>query len=138
MATRSVEIRWTGEGLHFDAVTDRGTVAVADDPQPGSGPTPMQLLLVAVGTCTAIDVVDILRKMRQPLEGLSVEVVGEKTEEHPQRYTSIQVVFHLKGDLNEAKVRRAIELSETKYCSVEATLRDGVRVGSGFVIEDSD
>ena len=116
-------------------MTEGGTVAVADNPEPGSGPTPMLLLLLAVGGCTAIDVVGILRKMRQPLEGLSVEVIGEKAEEHPQQFTSIEVVFRLKGDLDEAKVQRAIELSETKYCSVEATLRDGVRIGSRYVVE---
>ena len=135
MATRSVEVCWTGEGLRFNAVTGGGPLVVADDPQPGSGPSPMELLLVAVGACTAMDVVDILGKMRQPLEGLSVEVVGEKAEEHPQQYTSIEVVFHLKGDLSEAKVRHAIELSESTYCSVEATLRNGLRVGSRFEIE---
>ncbi len=99
------------------------------------GPSPMLLLLLAIGGCTAIDVVDILRKMRQPLTALSVEVVGEKAEQVPKRYTSIELVYHVKGEVDEAKLKRAIELSETKYCSVEATLRAGVPIGSRYVIE---
>jgi putative redox protein len=73
--------------------------------------------------------------MRQPLEALSVEVVGEKAEEFPQEYTSIEIVYHVKGDVSGAKLQRAIELSETRYCSVEATLRAGVPIGSRYVLE---
>ncbi len=73
--------------------------------------------------------------MRQPLEGLRVEVSGEKADEHPKRYLSLEIVYRLRGELDEHKVKRAIELSESKYCSVEATLRPGVRISSRFVIE---
>jgi putative redox protein len=136
MATRSGEVRWTGEGHRFDGITEHGTITIAGGgDESGLGPTPMSLLLLSVGGCTGMDVVDILRKMRQPLESFSVEVVGERADEHPKRYTSIEVVYRLKGTLDEAKVRRAIELSETKYCGAEATLRAGVSLTSRYVIE---
>ena len=102
---------------------------------PGSGPSPSELMLLAVGGCTAMDVASILRKMRQPLEGLRVEVRGTKADEHPRRFLAIEVLYRLRGDLSEDRVRRAIELSETRYCAMEATLRGRVELSSRYVIE---
>jgi putative redox protein len=82
-----------------------------------------------------MDVASILLKMRQPLEAFSVEVSGERAEDHPKRFTSLDVVYHLRGDLDERKVARAIELSEERYCSVEATLRPAVPIRSRYIIE---
>jgi len=136
MSTKSVELVWQSDGLRFQGTAGENEVALsgADDP-PDAGAGPMDLLLLAVGGCTGMDVVSILRKMRQPLEGFRLEVRGERAEEHPRLYTSIEVVYHLKGDLDEERVRRAIELSETRYCSVEATLRERVPVSSRYVVE---
>ena len=103
--------------------------------EPGNGVTPMELLATSLGACTAMDVASILVKMRQPLEAFSVEVSGERAEEHPKRFLSLEVVYHLKGDLDERKVERAISLSEERYCSVEATLRPAVPITSSYVIE---
>jgi putative redox protein len=136
VATRSVEVRWTGEGLRCQGITANGSIDISGGGGDADfGPTPMLLLLLAAGACTAMDVVEVLRKMREPLEALSVEVVGEKAEKFPQEYTSIEVVYHVRGAVSEAKLQRAIELSETRYCSVEATLRAGVPVGSRYVME---
>jgi putative redox protein len=82
-----------------------------------------------------MDVASILLKMRQPLEAFSVEVAGERAEEHPRRYTSLEVVYRLKGDLDERKVERAIQLSEERYCSVEATLKPALPITSRYEIE---
>ena len=82
-----------------------------------------------------MDVLSILVKMRQPLEDFSVEVSGERAEEHPNRFLTLEVVYRLKGALDEKKVQRAIQLSETKYCSVEGTLRDAVPISSRYEIE---
>jgi putative redox protein len=131
-----VTLAWKKKGLMFEATTAHGTVDLAshlDDP--GSGVTPMELLATALGGCTAMDVASILVKMRQPLESFSVEVHGERVEEHPKKYTSLEVVYRLKGDLDERKVERAIELSEERYCSVEATLRPAVTLTSRYIIE---
>lgn len=95
----------------------------------------METLATALAACTAMDVISILLKMRQPLEGLSVEVSGERAEEHPKRFLSLEVAFDLRGDLDEAKVQRAIALSEERYCSVAATLRPAVPIASRYVIK---
>jgi len=137
MATMDpVVVTWKRDGLRFSARTNHGSVELASaQDEPGSGATPMELLAVALGGCTAMDVASILAKMRQPLEALRVEVGGEKAEEHPKRFESLEVVYYLKGDLDEKKVQRAIELSTEKYCSVEATLRPAVPTTSRYVIE---
>jgi putative redox protein len=95
----------------------------------------MELLLIAVGGCTGMDVISILRKMRQPVEDLRIEVRGERAQEHPRQYTSIELVYHVKGAVDEQRLARAIELSESRYCSVEATLLDAPTIGSRFVVE---
>ena len=131
-----VTVRWKHEGLLFEGVTPNGRADLASGLDPaGSGSRPMELLAMALGGCTAMDVLSILQKMRQPVEAFSVEVGGTRAEEHPKRYTSLEVVYRFKGDLDEAKVARAIELSETRYCSVEATLRPGVPITSRYEIE---
>jgi putative redox protein len=133
---KTVDLRWEGEGLRFAGQTDGQTQSISGkgDP-PGLGPGPMELLLFAVGSCTGMDVVSILRKMRQPVEEFRIEVRGERAQEHPRKYTSIEVVYRFRGDLDEQRVARAIELSETKYCAVEATLRDALPITSRYVIE---
>jgi putative redox protein len=131
-----VTLTWKGEGLLFGAKTAHGAVDLASRlDEPGNGVTPMELLATALGGCTAMDVASILIKMRQPLEAFSVEVGGERAEEHPRKFTSIEVVYRLKGDLDERKVQRAISLSEEKYCSVEATLRPALPITSRYEIE---
>jgi putative redox protein len=136
MARATANVEWRGEGLLFDGVSEGGAIVLAsgDDPA-GSGPSPTQLLLLGLGGCTGMDVVSILKKMRQPLLGLRVEVSGEKREDHPRSFTEMHVTYYVKGALDERKVRRAIELSEDRYCPVAATLRPGVRLTSSFVIE---
>ena len=131
-----VKLAWKNEGLLFGASTAHGSVDLASGlDEPGNGVTPMELLATALGGCTAMDVLSILVKMRQPVESFSVEVSGERAEEHPKRFTSLEVVYRFKGDLDERKVERAISLSEERYCSVEATLRPSVPITSRFVIE---
>ena len=133
-----VEVRWKGEGLRFKARAPRGEFDVASAlDEPGHGPSPMQVFAVSLAACTAMDVASILLKMRQPLEAFAVEVSGERAEEHPKRFLSLEVVYKLTGELDEKKVQRAIDLSETKYCSVEGTLRDAVPISSRYVIEHS-
>jgi putative redox protein len=137
MATSEpVVVSWKKMGLLLEAVTAHGRLDMASRlDEPGQGATPMELLTVALAGCTSMDVVSLLQKMRQPLEGLRVEVHGEKADEYPRRFVSLEVVYYLKGALDEKKVRRAIELSETKYCSVEATLRPAVSISSRYVLE---
>jgi putative redox protein len=131
-----VVVSWKNEGLLFEGMSAHGRAELASGlDEPGQGPTPMETLAIALGGCTGMDVVSILKKMRQPLEAFRVEVHGERSDEHPKRFLSLEVEYYLKGALDEKKVRRAIELSESRYCSVEATLRPAVPITSRFVIE---
>ena len=133
--SRPVEVTWKHEGLMFRGASANGTVEIASSlDETGNGPTPMQLLALSLASCTAMDVLSILNKMRQPVREFSVEVSGEQADEHPKRFLSLDVTYRLTGALDESKVQRAIELSETKYCSVEGTLRDTVEIRSSYSI----
>jgi len=100
-----------------------------------SAPTPMELLLVALGSCTAVDVVSILRKKRQQVTDYRVEVRGERREEHPRSFKRMEVHHIVTGrSVSEQSVAQAIEFSEQKYCSVAATLRPTVAIVSSYEI----
>lgn len=86
--------------------------------------SPMELIMAGLAGCTGADVIDILRKKRQDVTGLEVRVHGDRCVEHPRVYTEINVVFVVTGrNIDPEAVRRAVELSEIKYCPVSATLR---------------
>ena len=92
-------------------------------------------LLLAVASCSGADVVTILEKMRVTLRELRIEVSGNRREEHPRRYTAIHLEYRLRGDgLDEAKARRAIELSIEKYCSVIHSLASDIPVTHGLTL----
>jgi putative redox protein len=133
---KTVDVTWTGQGTQFEARVGETNVPLSSDlDEQKTGPCPMDLLLVALGGCTGMDVATLLGKMRQPLRGLRVEVRGVDRNEDPQIWTDIEVVYHLEGDLDEAKVRRAIELSESTYCCVESMLKGAARITSSYEIE---
>jgi putative redox protein len=104
----------------------------------GRGPSPMDLLLASLAGCTAFDIVSILEKSRQPLAGLSVRADGYRAEDHPRRYTRIVLTYTVHGDVDERALRRAVELSEEKYCSVSATLRQGAEIETRIVRGDAE
>ncbi len=121
------------EGLQFEAHTPTGHRLVIDSPSgTNTGPSPMGLVLLALAGCTAMDVVSILQKQRQPFTGLEVVVRAERAPEHPRVYTGYEVVYivHGKG-VSRSAVERAVSLSEEKYCSV------GVMLGTSAPIRHS-
>jgi putative redox protein len=120
---RQVRLTWTGEGLSFEGGPGNG-IQIGVDSDGVAGQTPMQLLLLSLASCMAIDVLMILEKSRVPVEDLAVEVIGERAETVPKRYVAIQLKYEIKGpsDEDQAKLERAIELSRDKYCSVLHTL----------------
>lgn len=134
----NVKVEWSGE-LKFTATNATGVSAIIDATDAGGHPagiTPMELLLMALGGCTGIDVVTILEKQRQNLTKLTVNVTGNRRSEPPKYYEQINVEYVLKGtNLDEKKVQRAIQLSEEKYCSVSAGLKDQARITSSYRIE---
>lgn len=116
-------LQWVGKE-RFVALSPSGhLVSLDSDRSVNSAPGPMELLLVALGACTATDVVLILGKKRQKLDALEVEVSGERAAKPPRVWTRLQIVYKFKGLLDERAVEHAVQLSEEKYCSVAAMLR---------------
>jgi putative redox protein len=100
-----------------------------------SAPTPMELLLIALGSCTAVDVIGILQKKRETVTDYRVEVRGERRDDHPRSYKRMEVRHIVRGkNIAEKSVAQAIELSESKYCSVAATLRPTAEIVSSYEI----
>ena len=129
-----------GDGL-FIGITPSGHAQVLEtDHERASAATPMELLLVALGGCTAVDVISILKKKREQVTDYRVEVRGTRREEHPRAFTRMEVRHVVRGrGVSEKAVASAIELSETKYCSVAATLRPGVEIVTTYeIIEDEE
>src|SRR5713101_8149802 len=120
---QTARVQWIGE-QKFVAVSPSGhALAMDSDRTSNTGPGPMELLLMALGACTATDIVIILEKKRQRLDSLELVCTGERAAEPPQVWTKLDILFRLHGKLEESAVKRAIELSEDKYCSVSATLK---------------
>lgn len=124
--------------MTFDATTTTGHHIVIDAIPPNgndNGPKPIELILTALAGCTAMDVLAILTKKREPVQGLEVFVEGVRAEEHPRIYTDVQIVYRVRGPVNPQAVERAIELSETKYCGVSAMLGKSARLTTRYEIE---
>jgi putative redox protein len=137
MATISVE--WKDK-MRFEGKADSGHTVVMDAvPEVGGedkGATPMEILLMALGGCTGMDVVSILRKMHTQFDQFGIEIKGEKTEEHPRIYKKIELVYKFKGEgIKEENVEKAVRLSQEKYCSVSAMLRKSAEVNYKIEIE---
>ncbi len=120
---RQVRLTWTGEGLAFRGGPDGG-VQIGVDSDGAEGQTPMQLLLMALGSCMAVDVLMILQKSRVSVEALEVEAIGVRADTVPKRYRSVELVYRLRGpsEGDQPKLERAIALSRERYCSVLHTL----------------
>jgi len=120
---QTANVKWIG-GQQFVAVSPSGhALAMDSDRQSNTGPGPMELLLMALGACTATDIVIILEKKRQKLQSLEVICSGERAADPPQVWTKLEILFRLRGNIEEGAAQRAIQLSEEKYCSVSATLK---------------
>ena len=127
------------ENDFFVGITPSGHAqTIETDSQRHSAATPMELLLLALGGCTGVDVISILRKKRQQISDYRIEVSGERRAEHPKAFTRLFVKHIVRGrGVSKAAVERAIELSETKYCSVAATLRGRAEIITSYeIIED--
>jgi len=127
------------DGLHFAG--DIGDVRIDLDAEEsvggvGAGPRPHRLLLLAMAGCTAMDVLAILRKKRQQVSGLSVEVQGSRADQHPRVYTRFDVLYRVRGtNIDPQAVARAIELSTTRYCPVIGMLGKAAEVTTRYEIE---
>ena len=125
---QTASVKWIGQ-QKFAAMSPSGHAIVVDsDRQSNSAPGPMDLVLMALGTCTATDVVSVLQKKRQKLISLEVVCSGERATQPPTVWTRLEIVYRLRGDLEDAAVKHAIELSEEKYCSVAAMLKKTAKI----------
>jgi putative redox protein len=124
--------------VHFSIRNEDGNnVEVDGSPEMGGaglGVRPTELLLMGAASCSAIDVIAILRKMKQPLEDIQVAVDGEKQQEIPRVFVNIHMHYTLTGNLKKEKVARAIELSVTKYCTVSKMLDKTAEITTSFEI----
>lgn len=137
---QSTHVVWRA-GMTFDATTTTGHHLVMDSLPPTGedrGPKPIELMLSALGGCTAMDVLSILQKMREPVIDLCVDVTGTRATKHPMIYTDIEVVYRVSGNVNPSALERAIELSETKYCGAIAMLAHSAHISTRYEIEPSD
>jgi putative redox protein len=131
---QTARVKWVGKEQFLGVGPSGHAVALDSDREANTAPGPMEMLLVALGACTATDVVIILGKKRQPLESLEVEVSGERAAEPPKVWTKLEILYKLHGALDEKAVRDAIALSEEKYCSVSAMLKKTAAVSTRFEI----
>jgi len=120
---QTAKVQWIGEQKFLVISPSGHTLAMDSDRTSNTGPGAMELLLIALGACTATDIVLILGKKRQKLDFLEVICSGERAAEPPQVWTRLEILFRLGGRLEESGVKQAIQLSEEKYCSVSATLK---------------
>jgi putative redox protein len=131
---QTASVKWM-DGERFVATSPSGHAIVVDsDREANSAPGPMELLLIGLGACTATDVVSVLKKKRQKLESLEVVCSGERATQPPTVWTKLEIVYRLRGELDDAAVKHAIELSEEKYCSVAAMLKKTAKISWRYEI----
>jgi putative redox protein len=134
----TAKVKWV-EGFQFVGESGSGHAIVMDaSPEAGkvmTGMTPMEMLLVGIGGCSGMDVVSVLKKKRQEVVDIAVNVSGEKAESYPQKYTSIQLEFIITGkNISDDAVKKAVDLSMEKYCSVKATLEGSAKIVYSYKI----
>ncbi len=122
----NAKLKWT-DGLQFVARAGDSPAVMLDNHEGGSGPTPMEMVLMGAAGCTAMDVISIMKKKRAPVDRFEVAIEGDQAEDHPKRYTGIRLMFTFFGNsIKPEAVERAIDLSQNKYCSVMASLNADV------------
>ncbi|MFN3706461.1 MAG: OsmC family protein [Thermoflexales bacterium] len=133
-----VFVRWQGgRTLTFDGFTHSGYRLVLDAAPPlgqGEGARPMELLITGLAGCTAMDVLSILWKKREPVQGFEVHVEGVRATEHPRVYVEIEVLYRVFGEVSVDSVERAIQLSVERYCGANAMLREVAHITHRYEI----
>lgn len=127
---RKVRLSWLGSGRAYEGRSGVDDPAIIIDGDGARGPSPMDTLLLGVAACMGIDIQEILRKSRVPLDELDFVVRGARADDHPRRYTRVDLDIALSGPRpgDAARVERAVELSRDKYCSALNSLRTDIRI----------
>ena len=136
----SAHVQWVSKGRFVGTDGHKHSIVMStQDEENGIGMKPSELLLVALGGCSSVDVVSILEKKRQRLTGLELEITAEQEPEPPWCFCKINIIYHVRGrGLSEKAVADAIRLSEEKYCSVRATLDKSVEVHTEYRIVEEE
>lgn len=140
MGRIEVSLKRVDDTFHFVGANDQGIEVHLDDASErpdgvGLGMSPMQLLLIALGGCSAVDLASILGKGRQPIDDLSIDVAGVKPDGvAPSLYETIHITFRIEGDVDVSRVARAVDLSLGKYCSVAKTLEPTAKITASYVV----
>src|SRR5688500_6166398 len=134
-----IELNRLNDGYHLEAINEQGKIVNIDaSPDIGGinqGMRPMQLLLAAIGGCSTIDIINILKKQKQPLRDIKITVTGEREKDAvPSLFVEVHTHFRLFGNLDQDKVQRAVSLSVEKYCSVAKTLSFKANITYSFEI----
>lgn len=129
----NITLNRKNKAVHFEAVNQAGSTIQIDGPESiggeGKGMRPMEILLTSIAGCSSFDLVEILKKQKEPLEDVKISIQGERRPEGDVKpFTKIELLFTLTGNLNEKKVARAVELSVEKYCSVAASLDPNIEL----------
>jgi len=137
--TEVVSTKWL-ENMSFESEINGHKLIIDAKEEVGGqdkGPRPKPLMLAALGGCTSMDIVSILKKMRVELLSLNVIVEGELSEEHPKRFTKMHVIYEVEGDdLPMDKIEKAVSLSEDKYCGVSAVYKEVIEITSEIRIKE--
>ncbi|GLQ06932.1 OsmC family protein [Sneathiella chinensis] len=134
-----VQAKWV-EGYRFIGNNDKGHGIIMDGAggEERLGVSPMEMILLAVGGCSGIDVVHILKKSRENVEDCIVEVEGTRATEDPKVFTDLHMIYRVKGQgLNRAKVERAVDLSAEKYCSASVMIGQAANITRDIIIEET-
>jgi putative redox protein len=129
------------ENYLFEAKGKTGTPVLIDNisQENAKGASPMELLLMGVGGCSAIDIIYILKKQRQEVTGYTMQVEGQREElKEAKPFSAVHITIHLDGDIDPAKAKRAAELSFEKYCSVSITMEASVKITYSVLVNGKD
>ena len=139
MAKQEITVNWL-ENMAFEANVNGHKITLDASETVGGenrGPRPKPLMLIALAGCTGMDVVSILKKMRVDLDGFNVTVEGDLTDEHPKQFYKMNVIYEFKGNnLPIEKLKKAVSLSEERYCGVSALYKKAIEVTSEIKIID--
>jgi putative redox protein len=125
-------LQFIGEGSSGHAIVMDGDVSVGGR---NTGTRPTELLLIGIGGCSGMDIASVLKKKKQDVRGLEINVKGEKAENYPKKFTDIDIEFVIKGrNISDDAVKKAVELSMERYCSVKATLEGSAKITWSYKI----
>jgi putative redox protein len=131
---QTASVKWSGKQKFLGTSPSGHAVPFDSDRESNEAPGPMEIVLLALGACTATDMVMILEKKRQTLQSLEVLCSGERAAAPPTVWVQLEVLFRLRGSLDEAAVKHAMELTKEKYCSVAAMLRKTAEISWRYEI----